>query len=192
MFIEMDSLMFRGWELVGIGILCVVFCILYTTYLSYAGWGDVLVLVFFGLVPVCGTYYLLLHSLNIDVFIIAIGCGLAINTLLIVNNYRDRAQDAISGKRTVIVRFGEKFGQLFYLFCGIIAGLLPVALLFSANPYHISIVCACTIYIGMHILTWRKMVEINEGKKLNSILGRNSLNMLFYGVALSLTIIASA
>ena len=40
-----------GWELVVLGVVCILFAFLYTTLLSYRGWGDVLVLVFFGFVP---------------------------------------------------------------------------------------------------------------------------------------------
>ena len=53
-------LFFAGWELIVVGVLCVLFAFLYTTGpypLSYNGWGDVLVIVFFGFVPVGGTYY---------------------------------------------------------------------------------------------------------------------------------------
>lgn len=50
------KLPYGGWELVLLGVLCLLFAFLYTTVLSYRGWGDVLVLVFFGFVPVGGTY----------------------------------------------------------------------------------------------------------------------------------------
>ena len=46
---------YGGLEMVLIGVVCVIFCFLYTTHLSYMGLGDVLVLVFFGLIPVCIT-----------------------------------------------------------------------------------------------------------------------------------------
>ena len=55
---------YGGMEMVLIGILCVVFCFLYTTHLSYLGLGDVLVLLFFGIVPVCITYYIQLHTVT--------------------------------------------------------------------------------------------------------------------------------
>ena len=58
---------FGGLEMVLIGILCVVFCFLYTTHLSYMGLGDVLVLVFFGLIPVSITYYIQLHTTTVEV-----------------------------------------------------------------------------------------------------------------------------
>ena len=50
---------YGGIEMVVVGLVCVVFCFLYTTHLSYLGLGDVLVLVFFGIVPVCCTYLII-------------------------------------------------------------------------------------------------------------------------------------
>ena len=38
-----------------------------------------------------------------------------------VNNYRDREQDAVSGKCTLVVRYGKKFGENMYLALGIAA-----------------------------------------------------------------------
>ena len=49
--IGLPLIWFGGLEMIAIGIACVVFCILYTTHLSYIGMGDVLVLAFFSLVP---------------------------------------------------------------------------------------------------------------------------------------------
>ena len=80
---------FGGLEMVVVGLLCVVFCFLYTTHLSYLGLGDLLVLVFFGLVPVCCTYFLQTHTVTKEVVESSLACGMVIDTLLIVNNYRD-------------------------------------------------------------------------------------------------------
>lgn len=54
--IGLPLVIFGGMEMLLIGILCVVFCFLYTTHLSYVGLGDVLVIVFFGIIPVCIPY----------------------------------------------------------------------------------------------------------------------------------------
>ena len=83
---------YGGVEMILVGAVCVVFCFLYTTYLSYVGLGDVLVLVFFGLVPVCITYYIQLHTCTWEVLAASVSCGLVIDCLLLVNNYRDREQ----------------------------------------------------------------------------------------------------
>ena len=182
-------LLFAGWELIIIGALCVLFAFLYTTGpypLSYNGWGDVLVIIFFGFVPVGGTYYVQALTWTPDVTIASFICGLLIDTLLVVNNYRDREADARSGKRTVIVRFGEKFGRYFYLLLGISASLLC---LYFLREGHIYAALLPQFYLVPHVLTWRRMVKIHSGKKLNSILGETSRNMLFMGILLAIGMI---
>ena len=154
-----------GWELIVLGMFCVIFAFLYTAILSYQGWGDLLVLVFFGFIS-----------------------GLVIDTLLVVNNYRDRKQDALSGKRTLIVRFGERFGRYFYLWLGIIATLLCFWFVHTSSLTLTEFIWAPCVYLSLHILTWRKMVRIRSGKKLNRILGETSRNMLLLGLLLAVAL----
>ncbi len=177
-----------GWELVVLGVVCILFAFLYTTLLSYRGWGDVLVLVFFGLVPVCGTYYVQAYTLNMDVLVLSLVSGLAIDTLLMVNNYRDREQDAVSGKCTLVVRYGKKFGENMYLALGIAAVLLCFWFVYTGKLTPLEFIWAPCVYLYMHALTWRKMVNIGSGKKLNSILGETSRNMLFLGLLLAVAL----
>lgn len=174
---------YGGWEMAATGLVCVVFAFLYTTRLSYWGWGDVLVVVFFGLVPVGGTYYLQAGSVTWDAVIASLSCGLLIDTLLMVNNYRDREQDRLSGKRTLVVCLGERFGRYAYLLLGM--GATAFALWF-ANGWDVALPL---LYLALHIHTWQRMVAIGHGKKLNSILGETSRNMLFMGVMLAATIL---
>lgn len=177
-----------GWELVVLGVVCVLFAFLYTTILSYRGWGDLLVLIFFGFVPVGGTYYVQAYSLNMDVVVLSLVSGLAIDTLLMVNNYRDREQDALSGKRTLVVRFGEAFGRNMYLALGIAAVLLCLWFVHSGSLTLIEFIWAPCVYFYLHALTWRKMVHIRSGKELNRILGETSRNMLFLGLLLAVAL----
>ncbi|WP_294604790.1 1,4-dihydroxy-2-naphthoate octaprenyltransferase [uncultured Bacteroides sp.] len=176
-----------GWELILLGMFCVIFAFLYTTILSYQGWGDLLVLVFFGFVPVGGTYYVQAYTFTPSVIVASLISGLVIDTLLVVNNYRDRKQDALSGKRTLIVRFGERFGRYFYLWLGIIATCLCFWFARELNPVGIALPF---FYLYMHIRTWRRMVRIRSGKKLNSILGETSRNMLLMGMLISIIVIS--
>ena len=176
------------WELILLGGICILFAFLYTTKLSYSGWGDILVLVFFGFVPVCGTYYIQTYTLNADVLVLSAICGLVIDALLILNNYRDRDQDAISGKNTLIVRYGEKFGRILYLSTGIIACALCLYLVAADRITPLEFMWAPGTYLCMHTLTWWKMSKIRSGKKLNSILGETSRNMLFFGLLLSIAL----
>ena len=88
---------YGGWWMIAVGVLCVFFCFLYTTHLSYIGMGDVLVLLFFGVVPVTMTYFLVLpdgmQTLTWECLFASITCGLVIDTLLVINNYRDIDND---------------------------------------------------------------------------------------------------
>lgn len=177
-----------GWELVVLGVVCILFAFLYTTLLSYRGWGDVLVLVFFGFVPVCGTYYVQAYTLNMDVVVLSLVSGLAIDTLLMVNNYRDREQDAVSGKCTLVIRYGKKFGENMYLALGIAAVLLCFWFVYTGKLTPLEFIWAPCVYLYMHALTWRKMIQIGSGKKLNSILGETSRNMLFLGLLLAVAL----
>ena len=77
--------------------------------------GDLLVLLFFGIVPVCSTYYVQLHTVTFQVFVASVACGLVIDALLIVNNYRDRDNDRRDGKMTLVIHIGEKATEYLYL-----------------------------------------------------------------------------
>lgn len=182
-------LLYGGWELIIVGAVCVLFAFLYTAGpypLSYYGLGDVSVVVFFGIIPVGGTYYVQAATLTADVWVVSIVCGLIIDTLLVVNNYRDRDADRLSGKRTVVVRFGEQAGRYLYLACGVAASLLCLWFLPQGRVYAALLP---QIYLLPHLLTWRRMAEIRSGKRLNAILAETSRNMLLMGVLLALGIL---
>lgn len=170
---------YGGWWLVGLGASCVVFAFLYTTLMSYHGLGDLLVWAFFGFVPVIGTYYVQAGSLHSDVWLLSAACGLCVDTLLVLNNYRDRETDRKAGKRTIVVLFGERFGSLAYLLQGIAAYACVATLALNGNQW-LAILPA--FYLLPHYLTWRKMVQINSGPQLNRILGFTSRNMLTFAL----------
>jgi CheY-specific phosphatase CheX len=77
----------------------------------------------------------------------------------LLNNYRDREADARSGKRTVIVRFGEKFGRYLYLMLGVAASLLCFWFFFEG---HLFAALLPLLYLIPHVLTWRRMVQIHR------------------------------
>ncbi|KAA6299876.1 MAG: 4-dihydroxy-2-naphthoate octaprenyltransferase [Candidatus Ordinivivax streblomastigis] len=178
-------LFYGGWELLFVGAFCFLFAYLYTggPYpLSYYGAGDLLVIIFFGFVPVCGTYYVQTLTLTVDVWIASLVSGLTVNTLLIINNYRDRNTDKESNKRTLIVRLGEPFGRYLYLLTGLMASLLCLWFLADGHFYAAFLP---QFYLIFHFMTWRKMVRIYTGKALNITFGETARNMLLMGLLLS-------
>lgn len=182
---------FGGWEMILVGFACVVFCFLYTISFSYIGLGDVLVLVFFGLVPVCMTYWLVapptpLMSIPCPVIVLSIACGLIIDTLLVVNNYRDIDNDRRAGKRTLIVRIGERGGLLLYLFLGMAGTMLAIAGIIYLNWHDGQFMqLLMTTYIPFHIGAFTEMRRIRKGAELNKVLGMTARNMFIFGVLVS-------
>ncbi len=173
---------YGGLEMILIGLLCLVFCFLYTTHLSYLGLGDVLVLVFFGVVPVCISYYIQLHTCTWQVFLASLACGLVIDGLLIVNNFRDRDNDRAVGKNTLVVRIGDKASLALYLGVGVTACL--TGLVFWLNGHVLAFVLPL-LYLVLHVFTYLKIKRINQGKALNLCLGETARNIFVYGLTVA-------
>ena len=182
-------LRYCGLEMIPVGMLCVLFAFLYTAGpypLAYHGWGDVLVIVFFGFVPVGCTYYTMAHDWTWNVTIACAACGLVSDLLLMLNNYRDREQDKISGKRTLVVRFGEPAGRWAYLALGIMA--VGLCSFYTFNG-HLLASLLPLVFLIPHFTTWREMTRIFQGKALNVVLGKTARNIVWFGLLLSLGLI---
>lgn len=173
---------YGGMEMILVGVACVIFCFLYTTHLSYMGLGDLLVLVFFGLVPVCCTYYVQLHTLTLQVVVASLACGLVIDALLLVNNFRDRDTDRQAGKMTLVVRIGARATLWLYLAVGVVACLM--GLVFAFNGRWLAFVLPL-VYLTFHLFTFLKMKSIWQGRELNRCLGETARNIFVYGLLLS-------
>lgn len=184
-----ESLPYHGIELLTTGMACILFAFLYTYGLSYLGLGDVLVLVFFGLVPVCGTYYIQAHQITTPAILLGVISGISIDALLVINNYRDREQDRISGKRTLVVLLGERFGLFHYLAIPIISSWLSILLCYLIGGKLLYFQIVITVYLSLHIYAWSKMREIRSGKALNRILGLTSINMFIFALLLACAIV---
>ena len=181
--VGLPLVLFGGLEMIIVGAVCVVFCFLYTTHFSYLGLGDLLVLVFFGIVPVCITYYLQLHTVTWQVFLASLACGLVIDALLVVNNFRDRDNDREAGKRTLIVRLGAKAGLQLYLGVGVGAMILGATFWQNGHPLAFFLPF---IYFILHVFTYLKIKRIDKGKALNLCLGETARNIFIYGLCVSL------
>lgn len=126
------------------------------------------------------------HSWTADAAVASLACGLAIDTLLMLNNYRDREQDALSGKRTLVVRFGARVGRILYLATGSAAVLLC---LWFVPRGRLWAGLLPLLYLPFHAASWRRMTRIGSGKALNGVLGETSRNMLLWAALLSLGLI---
>lgn len=186
---------YGGWEMIMVGLACVVFCFLYTISFSYIGLGDLLVLVFFGIVPVCMTYWLTapptaLTSIPFAVVLMSIACGLIIDTLLVVNNYRDIDNDRRAGKLTLIVRIGERGGLVLYLMLGLVGTILAIVgvvfLDWHDGQWTQSLLI---IYTPFHTWAFNEMRSIRKGAELNWVLGMTARNMFIFGLLASAALV---
>lgn len=180
---------YGGIQLIWVGLLCVVFCFLYTTKLSYMGLGDLLVVMFFGFVPVCCTYYVLMPppiNINLDVVPAAgLACGLVVDTLLVLNNFRDREKDKEDGKITLVVRLGDKNSKWLYQHLGFFGMTIMGIIIFNmltAEKNILPIYLIFLIYGVLHVKTYKTMFRINKGRELNKVLGMTARNIFIFGI----------
>jgi len=119
-----------AWWVVVVGVLCVLAAWFYTggsRPYGYAGLGEVMVFVFFGLVAVVGTVYVQTQTWEWAALWAAVGIGALACAILVANNLRDIPTDRIAGKVTLAVRLGEAGTRSLYAVLVGVAALAVVA-----------------------------------------------------------------
>lgn len=178
-------LFYAGWELIPVGVAIALCVLAYSAGpfpLAYNGLGDVCVLLFYGIIPVCFTYYVQALSFSTLSVLLSVAVGLLSTNILVINNYRDYEQDKASHKRTTIVLFGRRFGRIFYL----INGLLAIAIAFPLISYGAYWKEALMgLFFVLFISTWLRMRR-TEGKALNQLLAQTARNLFLFSLLLAI------
>lgn len=173
-----------GWWLLAIGALVGLGLFAYSTGpypLSTHGWGEVAVVLFFGLIPVCLTCWLQTHTWTMAAAATGCAVGLLGANVLIVNNYRDVEDDRAVNKLTLAVRLGARRMPALYLCDNIAASLLMLVPL-SALPLGTLGICgmaALPAVAGFAIV--RAMLR-REGHRLTPLLGASAVFMFVYSL----------
>ncbi len=169
-----------GWPVVFIGLFSILAGIAYTGGpfpLGYHGLGDVFVFIFFGLVAVCGTYFVQAHAVSALAVWAAVPVGLLATAILVVNNLRDIETDAQAGKRTLAVRLGVGGARAQYAVMLGGAYLVPlgIGLLRVGSPW------ALLAWLSLpKALALLRFVYRESGRPLNKALGgTGQLELLF-------------
>ncbi len=145
---------------------------------GYAGFGDISVFVFFGLLGVLGTYFLQAQALEPVVILPALVCGFFATAVLNVNNIRDINSDTLAGKRSLPVRLGRKRARVYHLFLlsgGVLSAVLYVLLHFQ-SPWQFLFLLALPLVIVNGINVWRKQTS----KELDPYLKQMALTTLLF------------
>jgi 1,4-dihydroxy-2-naphthoate polyprenyltransferase len=140
--------------------------------LSYLGIADLFVLLFFGPVATMGTTYLQTAQLSEKALWLGLVSGLISMGILTVNNIRDIESDRNSGKRSLVVRFGKKFGEWEFL----ALFLLIMPFLWLAGS---SIICYAVVPIGILLFL---NLRIASGHFYNRLLIQTGLLNIAFAV----------
>lgn len=172
-----------GWWMFAAGAVIALFAIAYSAGpwpLSRHGLGGVAVMLFFGIVPVALTYYLQSGVISGRAVVLGIAVGALACNILLVNNYRDRFDDAAVGKITDVGIVGDRAARLIYVANGVLAVALTCRIWYGAGAWTLVFPA---VYLGIMTALWRRL-RTREGHALNPVLGMTAMSELFFTLAL--------
>ena len=141
-----------------LGIISVIAAVKYTvggSAYGYSGFGDLFVFVFFGLLSVMGSYFLYTKQVHSIILLPAFSIGLLSTAVLNLNNMRDRKNDEISNKNTIVVKIGSKAAKSYHyslLFLSLVFAIIFVISKYTNTVQFIFLLayiplCIHTIYV---------------------------------------------
>jgi 1,4-dihydroxy-2-naphthoate octaprenyltransferase len=178
-----------GWPIVAIGVASVLSGYAYTGGpfpLGYNGLGDLFVMIFFGFVAVCGTYYVQALSVPAVAAWAALPVGAIGTALIVVNNLRDADTDARVGKRTLAVRFGKPFARAEYALLLLSAFAMPAVLALRGDAGRWILLPLAAVPFALGPL---RTVFAAQGAELNGALHGTARLQLVFGVLFSLGLV---
>ncbi|MGW0020514.1 1,4-dihydroxy-2-naphthoate polyprenyltransferase [Rhodococcus sp. NPDC003382] len=170
-----------AWWLILVGAVCIVGAWYYTggrNPYGYAGFGEIAVFVFFGLVAVLGTQFVQAGRVTWAGLACAVAVGSLSTAVLVTNNLRDIPTDTVSGKRTLAVRLGDPRTRTLHL---ILVGVPFVAslALVAVTPWALAGLLAVPFAVRAHA----PVRAGGLGKSLIPALQDSGLAMLVWAVA---------
>ncbi|MBC9867854.1 MAG: 1,4-dihydroxy-2-naphthoate polyprenyltransferase [Opitutae bacterium] len=180
---------YGGWWLLPVGICCLACGYAYTAGpfpLAYIGLGEVFVMLFFGGVAVCFTFFVQTGYFSREALLLATGIGSLSAGLLAINNHRDIETDRLAHKRTLAVRFGPGFSlwEFRILLLWAFAGCLALAHLLKAGWMLLPLL---TLPLGYRL--WTGLDKASSGREFNKLLANTAALLSLYSVLLALGLI---
>jgi 1,4-dihydroxy-2-naphthoate octaprenyltransferase len=175
-----------GWPILLLGIAALVSGAAYSggpLPLSYTGFSELFVYLFFGLAAVMGSYYLQTHELHRLAFAIGSALGMLAAAVLVVNNTRDHDADQRAGRRTLAVCFGAGFSCIEYMLLLLLPFFLPFVM--SGNWIR---------WLPLLLLPWAVVLILRffhqpYGVVMNAILVQTAQLQLLFGVLVTLALL---
>jgi 1,4-dihydroxy-2-naphthoate octaprenyltransferase len=181
-----------GWQLLVVGAAAIAAGWFYTggpRPYGYAGFGELFVFVFFGVVATAGSAYVQMERLSGLALAASVPVGMLATALLVVNNLRDIPGDTVAGKHTLAVRLGDARTRILYV--------VLIVLPFVAIPFVCGVGGRPIGAIALlALLPAQKPVVLvlggAKGKDLIPVLVRTGQVQLMFGLLLAAGIAISA
>lgn len=152
-----------GWPIIAIGLASLAFGYLYSMGpfpMSGLPFGEVLVILFFGLVAVSGTGWLQgVAPFTLETLALGLVIGLPAAAVLMLNNHRDRAQDGRAGRRTLAILLGQAVSRLVYF--ALLLGALAIAALVWPG-YALVPAGILALWLGHAMWHWPVSARLNK------------------------------
>ena len=159
----------------------------FTGHKSYYLMGDLAALVFFGLVTVCGTTYILLGHLVPLAWLGGVGAGALVTNILVVNKIRDIESETRAGRKNIPVRWGRRAAEIEYLIMMIAAfAVCFLALTFGWAGWSILIPL---LIIPRATQLVKRINTLPASPLFNKLLADTAQLVLYYCVLFSLGIV---
>ena len=157
---------------------------------GYMGLGDVFVLLFFGIVGVCGSYYLLAHQFRPSLLLPAFSIGAFASGVLNLNNMRDRESDAKAGKNSLVVKIGIDNARMYHtalIISGFVAAIVYVLLNLTSSMQFLFIITA--MLFRKHLAAVR---AVEDPKDFDPLLKQLAISTFIFSILFGIGIIVGA
>jgi 1,4-dihydroxy-2-naphthoate octaprenyltransferase len=175
----------RGWPVLAIGVASLLAALAYMggpRPIAYTPFGELTVFVFFGLVAVMGTDWMLTEGIGATTAVAAVALGALAAAALAVNNHRDIAHDALVGRRTFAVSFGAAASHRLYAL--LLLGPFALTPLMAWLSGSLLMLLPCLLVPAAWTLR-RDMQRCPPGIAFNDVLFRTFKMELVYAVLLA-------
>jgi 1,4-dihydroxy-2-naphthoate octaprenyltransferase len=149
---------------------------------GYAGFGEIFVFVFFGVVATVGTQFVVSQTTTLLSLVASCAVGALSCALLVVNNLRDIDGDALVGKRTLAVKMGDKATRYFFVLLFLVAALSVIAVAVMSQAWAL----LGLIGVGAGLPAVRSVLRGTSQSGLIAVLGQVGRAQLIFGVVFSL------
>lgn len=153
--------------------------------LAYRGLGELFVILFFGLIAVTGSSFVQSGEWLLGGVVGGMQIGCLSTVLIAINNLRDQAEDSMTGKRTLAVRFGQRFARVEISLLILAAHAFGLYWWGIGLPHASSLPLLC-LPPGLYLLL--RIWTTAPGPAYNKLLALSGLQLLLFAALLCLAL----